>query len=97
VEAEIKRVRVVEQVGVQDGEEKEVVTPAGRTEETVKETDGSVPKSRVAVMVLKAGLPGVMGSGSPLLVREKSKAACTVKVNLVKWVVLPPVPVTVMG
>src|SRR5213080_4657166 len=58
VEAEVVRVRVVEQVGVQEMAEKEAVAPLGRPA-AEKETDCEVPETRVAVMVFVTEEPRV--------------------------------------
>jgi len=90
-------VREVEQVGVQDADEKDVITPEGRPE-TEKATDCAVPESSVALVVVETEAPGVTDLLPPL-VREKPKEVeegFTVKLKLVVFVTPPPVPVTVM-
>jgi len=97
VEANVEMVREVEQVGVQDADEKDVITPEGRPE-TEKATDCAVPETRVALVVVETEAPWVTALLLPL-VREKLKAVdavFTVKAKLVVLVTRPPVAVTVI-
>ena len=73
MDAEVKMVRVVEQVGVgvQEADDKEAVVFCGRPE-TVKDTACAVPETRLAVIVLKAEAPWVTVL-SPSFLREKLK------------------------
>src|SRR5207247_8433309 len=64
------RVRVVEQVEVQEADEKEAVVFGGRSE-TVKEMDREVPATYRAVMVVAREPPWVTGMSAGLS-REKS-------------------------
>ena len=71
VEANVEMVREVEQVGVQDADEKDVITPEGRPE-TEKATDCAVPETSVALVVVETEAPWVTDLLPPL-VRAKSK------------------------
>src|SRR2546430_17445631 len=84
------RVRVVEQVGVQEVAEKEGEGPLGGLE-AEKETDCEVPETRVAVMVFVTEEPRVTDL-SPPFAREKSNAAAVT----VKAPVVTPVPAAVV-
>jgi hypothetical protein len=70
--AEAFKVNVVEQVGLQDGAEKELVTPEGKPA-TEKATDWAVPDTNVAVTVLVIEAPRVTDLAPPLD-SEKLKA-----------------------
>ncbi len=71
VETDVSMLRVVEQVGVHEVEEKDTVAPVGRPE-TEKKTSSGVPEARVAVTMLVADDPWVT-DWSPKLETLKSK------------------------
>ena len=72
---------MLEHVGVQEVGEKTADAPVGSPDE-VRETDCEVPETKVAVMVFVTDWPWVTDLLPPLDT-EKTKAALTVRLNVV--------------
>ncbi len=77
VEPLVLMFKVVEQVGLQEGDEKEAAVPEGRPE-ALKETAWVAPEVNDAIIVLEPEEPAVTET-LPAFEREKAKPGVTVK------------------